>query len=137
MIEITVSDVLSIPKGKAFSILRDYQNYYQWWPVTVRTVKGKEQYIEFSPIPGITVGWEESWVAEDSEIEVSYVKGPFRGTGSWCLEEVDKKRIELSYDVRLKPINKLIDYLARTEMFRRRHQRDILNIMHALESRAN
>lgn len=133
LIEITVSKVLEIPKEGIFRVLRNYNEYPKWWPITVHIPSNTENYFEFFPLPGIGIGQEESWVVDNTEIELSYRKGPFRGTGTWCLEEANGQHTELSYQVRLKPVNRLINLAAQTPFFRMKHRSDIRKIMSALE----
>lgn len=134
MIEITVKKVLDIPKEAIFSLLRNYSEYPKWWPVSVRVSLSAKKYFEFIPLPGIRIGQEESWTVENTEIELSYRKGPFRGTGTWCLEDANDQCTELSYEVRLKPVNQLINLAARTPFFRYKHRSDIQKIISAMES---
>ncbi|MEM9671501.1 MAG: SRPBCC family protein [Cyclobacteriaceae bacterium] len=133
MIEITVSQVLEFPKEAIFRVLQNYGEYPTWWPMTVRIPFNTNDYFEFSPLPSLSIGQEESWVVENTEVELSYRKGPFRGTGTWCLEEANGQCTELSYEVRLKPVNWLIKLVAQTSFFRSKHRRDILKIISALE----
>lgn len=133
LIEITVSKVLELPREAIFRVLRNYNEYPKWWPISVRIPSSAKKYFEFFPLPGIVIGQEESWVVDNTEIELSYRKGPFRGTGTWCLEEANGQHTELSYEVRLKPVNRLIHWAAQTPFFQIKHRSDIRKIMSALE----
>jgi len=135
MIEIKVSEIINVKIDKVDNLLINYASYNEWWLIPTETIKGKDKYFQFSPLPFVKIGLVEDLYQPNNELKFRYIKGPFRGTGIWKLEGIDNKT-QISYTINLKPVNIIFGLMAKTRIFRWKHNQDIKNIIKELEKKA-
>lgn len=133
MIEITVSNSINAKIEAVFELLIDYSGYKNWWLIPVETLEGKERYFQFSPIPFVKIGLQESLAQPYGKLTFNYIKGPFRGEGIWVLKQLANDLLDIRYTVKLQPVNKLIELAANTKFFEWKHSQDIQNIIQTIE----
>ena len=134
MIEIKVSGLIQSKIDAVDDLLKNYSSYNDWWLIPTETIDGKEKYFQFTPLPFVKIGLEEDFYHANRELRFRYVKGPFRGTGIWELEKIDGET-QISYTIRLKPVNFLIGLMAKTPFFKWKHSQDIRNIIKEIEKK--
>ena len=136
MIEIIVSDIINTRINKVDNLLKNYSAYNEWWLIPTETLKDKENYFQFSPLPFVKIGLEEDFYQPNRMLRFKYIKGPFRGIGQWQLEKSENDSTKISYTIRIKPINSIFGLMAKTKLFKWKHSQDILNIMKKIEKKA-
>ena len=135
MIHIPVSEIIEGKAEEIFAILRDYDNYENWWVIPVKRTGENPHSVELSPAPFTTVRWKEDSFILNKELRFEYVKGPFRGVGVWKIEPInDSKKVKLTYTINLKPVNFFVGLAAGTPFFKMKHTKDIRDIIRKIEA---
>jgi ribosome-associated toxin RatA of RatAB toxin-antitoxin module len=109
-------------------------NYYNdWWADYSAVVDSINKTIKFRPFPFVYVTLILTRVSS-GKIEFSYIKGPLRGIGYWEIVASNDNCTKISYFIELKTKWKLLAPILTTPLFKRKHTRDILNLISRLES---
>ena len=133
MIEIRVSHNIDVSQSKAFEVLRAWELYPNWWPVRVTTCEAPEFALVVFPLPLVRIFLVPEHIESGKRIVFRYVRGPFRGTGTWELVSCGEGGVTVSYSIALNPTNWLVAALASTAAFRSKHCHDIRSIVKCIE----
>lgn len=133
MINIKVTEVLDIPKHEVWEAIRDFRSYDKWWKIPVDISHSNPGYLEFRPLPFVTIGIEVIAGKTESEIRFHYVKGPFRGYGVWKFRELEGRKTQVSYEIFLSPIHWVYQCIGNTRFFVKKHTKDIRVIIHRIK----
>jgi ribosome-associated toxin RatA of RatAB toxin-antitoxin module len=133
VVDIKVTKVIHAQIGQVYSILVDFNNYGKWWPIPVKIIDKEKGHFEIRPIPFVGIGLQIDHYSLNKEIIIKYIYGPFRGKGRWELKPILKEKVEISYSIRLIPVNRLINFIASTKFFEKKHTDDIKDIILGIE----
>jgi uncharacterized protein YndB with AHSA1/START domain len=133
MIEITVTEVIDVSIKRAYEMLNAHEDYSKWWTLPTRTKGTLPDYFEFTPLPFVRIGLRKIRVVKNRSIEFEYIKGPFRGTATWKLKELENHTISITYYVQIKPTNAFYRLLANSNYFAAKHTKDIRRIIEQLK----
>lgn len=131
----TVSGTVGCSAQRAGAVLHAVEEYPGWWPTPVSWSGDGPGHLIIRPLPIVHIRLD--LVAHGAnEVRFEYVRGPFRGTGTWSVSAAGHDRCEVSYAVDLGPVNPAVAMVARTPLFRLKHEADIRRIIAALSERA-
>lgn len=136
MVEITVSQTIEAPIQNVYEVLIDIQSYPYWWELPIKYKGSQEGYFQFSPLPGIHIGLEKIFHVNQKLLQFKYVKGPFRGTGNWNVQQKSENLTWISYSIELEPTNYLFNLISSTNLFKTKHTNDIKKLIRTIEKRA-
>lgn len=134
MITITVTGEINVSGEIAYEILNNCEEYSQWWTVPVKYSSSSE--IRFNPIPFITIGLEKEKTDKRGIIRFKYKEGPLRGIGIWNIQSIAEGRCKVSYTTVFIPVSMLVDAVCTSVAFKRKHTKDILEIIAKIEEYA-
>lgn len=131
----TVSGSVGCSAEQARAVLQKVEEYPAWWPVPVSWHAGGPGHLVIRPLPIVSIQLDLA-ATTTGMVRFEYVKGPFRGTGTWSVSAADNDRCSVSYAVDLRPVNPLVAMVAMTPLFRLKHEADIRHIIAALSESA-
>jgi hypothetical protein len=131
----TVTATVGCSTERTRAVLYRVEEYPAWWPTPVTWSDDGPGHLVISPLPIVRIQLDLA-ARSTSDVRFKYVKGPFRGTGTWVISAADGNQCEVSYAVDLRPVNPLVALVARTRRFRLKHEADIRHIIAALSERA-
>jgi len=131
MVEITVTKTIQSTPNEVFALLMDLNTYSNWWHLPVQAVC--TEMVRFKPIPLVSIVLQKDIYIENKAIQFSYIKGPFRGLGTWDLDPVGEDQTKVSYLIQLEATNFLYGGIARSAAFEARHRKDIFALIRGIQ----
>lgn len=122
-------ELRDISEDFIFAKLADIGNYTNWRSVPVTAVNLKDNTVKFMPVPFIGITWKLTYNYLDKIIICRYASGPLRGQGIWSVKTKNENTILVTYRMEVRGIAVLFDLFIRTSFFKKKHTRDILNII--------
>lgn len=131
MTTIRVEKLVEQSKQTLRSYIFDFSNFESWWDNFNTQYEEQSQTITFSPILFFKLYLKLSQIREN-EIQLKYIKSPFRGHGTWFLRENNEYQTYVAYTITIKGNNFIVDSFIKSTFFKWKHERDILKLLNKL-----
>ena len=132
MTTITTESIIEKPFELTKSIVFDLHSYPNWWFDFKAEFDISDSAVYFSPIRFVRFKIKLENKTEDS-IQFQYKNTPFYGFGTWTIKKINADNTLVSYSISLKGKNLISDTFVSSRFFKRKHEKDILNLIKKLE----